>query len=173
MAAGRRHEAVNLVVLGGLAAVWYWSALNGRPLLPESVAPLPARVAFIVSYLVGTFLVTPDLDMGHVRVRARKHWGVLGVLWLPYGAVFRHRGLSHSWVIGPLTRLIYLLMLALALLELFRLAGSWLGYAFEFRLSARGDWLPLLGGSAAGYYVSQWLHLLLDGYPGKRRRRLR
>lgn len=173
MADGRRHEAVNLAVLGGLAGVWYWSALNGRPLLPDTVAPLPARVAFVASWLVGTFLVTPDLDLANQSVRAKKHWGVLGVLWLPYGAVFRHRGISHTWIVGPLTRLLYLLMLAFALLELTELLGTWLGFAFEVSANVRGDWLPLLGGSAAGYYCSQWLHLLLDGYPKKPPRRLR
>lgn len=170
MADGRRHEAVNLGVLGGIIAAWYWSALNGRPPLPDSIAPLPARAAFVIGWLAGTFLVTPDLDLANRSVRAKKHWGVLGILWLPYGAVFKHRGLSHSWIVGPLTRLAYLLMLVFALLELLQLLGSHLGLGLELRASAWGDWRPLLAGSAAGYFCSQWLHLLLDGYPRKTRR---
>lgn len=173
MADGRAHERINLLALGGLTAVWYVSQLQGRPLLPDSVAPLPARLAFVVSYLIGTFLVTPDLDLANRSVRAKKHWGLLGILWVPYGAIFRHRGLSHSWLIGPLTRLLYLLMLVLALSELSQVVAGWLGYRLEFRALLQGQWSWLLAGSAAGYYVSQWLHLLIDGFPSGRRRRLR
>lgn len=173
MADGRAHERINLLALGGLAAAWYLSQLQGRPLLPDSLAPLPARLAFIVSYLIGTFLVTPDLDLANRSVRAKQHWGLLGILWVPYGAVFRHRGLSHSWLLGPLTRLLYLLMLALALSELSQVLAGWLGYRLELRAVLAGQWGWLLAGSAAGYYVSQWLHLLVDSFPSRRRRRLR
>jgi len=173
MADGRSHERVNLVALGGLAATWYMLQLQGRPFLPESLAPLPARLAFLVSYLVGTFLITPDLDLANRSVRAKKHWGLLGILWVPYGAVFRHRGLSHSWLLGPLTRLIYLLMLLLALAELFQVAAGWLGYRLEVRAALDGQWGWLLAGSAVGYYLSQWLHLLVDSLPRRRRRRVR
>ncbi len=173
MADGRRHETVNLLALGGLGVAWFWSRSLGTQLVPDQLFPLPARAAFVVSYLVGTFLVTPDMDLANRSVRAKRHWGVLGILWVPYGAIFRHRGLSHSWFAGPLTRLLYLLVLALALIEFIRVLGGWLGFTFELRASVYGQWGWLLAGSAVGYYLSQWLHLLLDGFPARRRRRVR
>ncbi len=173
MADGRRHERVNLFALGALTVAWYLGQLQERPLLPEELAPLPARIAFTLSYLLGTFLVTPDLDLANRSVRAKKHWGLLGILWVPYGAIFRHRGLSHSWLVGPLTRLLYLVVLALALSELAQVTAGWLGYRLELRAALSGQWGWLLAGSAAGYYLSQWLHLLLDGMPARRRRRVR
>lgn len=173
MASGRRHETVNLLALGGLTVIWYWGRLGGEPLIAESIAPLPARVAFVVSYLLGTFLVTPDLDLANRSVRAKSNWGVFGVLWLPYGAVFKHRGLSHTWIAGPLTRLLYMLVLFLALTELTQVSAGWLGYDLSLRAGLQGEWGWLAGGGAAGYFLSQWLHLLLDGFPARSRRRLR
>ncbi len=173
MADGRRHETVNLLVLGGLTAAWFWSRSLGRQPLPDEWFPLPARLAFVVSYLLGTWLVTPDMDLANRSVRAKRNWGLLGILWVPYGAIFKHRGLSHSWWLGPLTRIAYLLVLALALLEFAKVLAGWLGYTFELRASLYGEWGWLLLGSVAGYYLSQWLHLLLDGFPGGGRRRVR
>ena len=173
MADGRRHETVNLLVLGGITAAWYWSRLNGQALLPDQYAPLPARVAFVISYLTGTLLVTPDLDLANRSVRAKSNWGIFGILWVPYGVLFRHRGLSHTWLAGPATRLLYLAVLALALLELAQVMAGWLGAGFEVRAGVYGQWGWLAAGSAVGYFLSQWLHLLLDGFPQRRRRRVR
>ncbi len=170
MASGRRHEAINLAVHGAAVAGWYWARANGHGEALDSVAPLPARVAFLFSYAVGTFLVTPDLDLAKRSVRAKSNWGVLGWLWYPYGAIFRHRGISHSWVVGPLTRLLYLIILALALSELVRVAGGALGFALMLRAELFGNWAWLLIGFAAGYFISQWLHLLADGLPGRKTR---
>ncbi|KIX84492.1 metal-binding protein [Thermus filiformis] len=157
MPSGRVHEAINLTTLGlmGLA----YLATGPRKDLAD-----PGVLAFTMSYLVGTFLITPDLDLAEKRVRAKGRWGVLGVLWWPYGAVFRHRGLSHTWVLGPLTRLVYL-ALVLYLLWLF------LGGVYAYLAGGRLPALLLLPGlpkevllqALLGYYLSQWLHLLADG----------
>ena len=169
MASGRRHEAVNLAVLGAVTAGWFWARANGHGPLLDAGAPLPARVSFLFSYAIGTFLVTPDLDLATRSVRAKSNWGVLGWLWYPYGALFRHRGISHSWIAGPLTRLLYLLVLALGLSELLSVTAGALGFEFRLRAELAGNWTWLLVGAAAGYFLSQWLHLLADGLPGKRR----
>lgn len=155
-----------------MAAGFLMLHMQGHGPLLDAVLPLPARVAAVASYLVGTFLVTPDLDLANRSVRAKSNWGVFGWMWLPYGAVFRHRGLSHSWIVGPLTRIMYLIILGLALMELVSIAGGALGVELRFRTQLAGNWLPLLYGTLVGYYVSQWLHLLVD-HTGPRARRRR
>ena len=170
MASGRTHETINLVALGGLAlgSAWLRSAGNGPAL--DAVLPPQGRVAFAVAYLVGTFLVTPDLDLAARSVQAKSNWGVFGLLWVPYGWLFKHRGLSHSWLVGPATRLAYLALLALALGWTARALAPAFGYDFtlEARLERHGRWLAL--GAVAGYYLSQWLHLLADGQIFKKSR---
>ncbi len=116
-------------------------------------------VGFTLGFFVGTFLLSPDLDLAEGHVSSKRAWGFLGFLWVPYGMMFSHRGLSHSWIVGPLTRLVYLGVIAGLVV------GLWWYLLPGLRLPPlpyRLTWLegvPLL----AGYYVSQWLHLIADG----------
>lgn len=160
MAAGSTHERFNLLALGlaslpALALGWVPGALEG---------------AFALGYLAGTYWLTPDLDLaaqGGSRALAR--WGALAWLWRPYARAFPHRGLSHSWVLGPLSRLAYLGLLALPLALV---PGA---------VPALRGWVPAEAGwwcaCAGGYVAAQWMHLLLDGaWPwaqARRRRRRR
>jgi len=159
---GTTHELVNLGLLGAAALAWH--ALGGDRGPYQDLAE-----GFAAGYLAGTFLITPDLDLAEhptSRPRAMRRWGPLAWIWLPYGALFRHRGLSHTWLAGPLSRLLYLYLVLQGLLYGVGLLG------------ARIDRLPGLVGrlqrwlsgpgalaAAAGYLVAQWLHLLLDGIP--------
>lgn len=164
MPSGRVHNLINLSVLGVLVAGTAYA--QAQRLWPDpgwTVTPAMA-VNFIWAYLVGTFLLSPDLDLSEGRVDSKRRWGVLGFLWVPYGRLFSHRGTSHTWVLGPLTRLAYLALIAAAVWGLARviMPGLGLGWPtlpqpFPYKVV-----LPMV----AGYYLSQWLHLLADGvYP--------
>lgn len=163
MPSGRAHESINLIAYAAAAVGYAYARQQGLTtefdlfLAPETLK------TFSLSYLLGTFLVTPDLDLAENRMQARNNWGLLGMLWIPYGALFSHRGLSHSWLIGPLTRLVYLALLALALSWAAAQVGPYFGYGFSFRAELGENWLELAVGALAGYYLSQWLHLIADG----------
>ena len=152
---GWQHTAVNMAVLVPL------SALGVVEKQTEAV------LAFGVGYLFGTLLVTPDLDL-HFN-DARRRWGGLRFIWGPYVALSKHRGMSHSYVLGPVIRLLYLavFVVPLAFLAL-RVVGP-----VHVTVPV---WVFLL--VVAGYFVSQWLHLLCDRMlpdiglgPVRRRRR--
>ncbi|GAB5603713.1 metal-binding protein [Thermus sp. FJN-A] len=152
MPSGRVHEAINLTVLGGGALAYL--AYGGEPEEPRALA-------FALAYLGGTFLLSPDLDLAERGVRAQRRWGLLGLLWLPYGWLFRHRGLSHTWILGPLTRLGYLVGLVLLASFLVQGLAAFLGMELALRPPA---WpREALGWGLLGYYLSQWLHLVADG----------
>lgn len=152
MPSGRVHEAINLTALAGGAVVYL--AYGGSPEEPRALA-------FVLAYLAGTFLLSPDLDLAERGVRPQRRWGILGFLWRPYGWMFRHRGLSHTWFLGPLTRLGYLMALGGFLAFLVHGVGRSLGAEVAL-VSPR--WPPAVWGFALlGYYLSQWLHLVADG----------
>jgi uncharacterized metal-binding protein len=141
---GRTHERTNLL-LGACG----FSLLAWQKALPPELL-----FAGAAGFMVGTFLVTPDMDQaGKGGSRALKRWGPLALLWLPYGLVFRHRGLSHLWPLGALTRLFYLALLASPLL------GPRLGW-----LSS-----PPALAFFAGFLLADLLHTLLDGMGDLRR----
>jgi uncharacterized metal-binding protein len=160
---GRTHEAINLTFYAGLAAGYAYARTQG---LTDEVAQIltpQVITTFSASYLVGTFLVTPDLDLAEQGVRAKNNWGLLGMLWIPYGAMFSHRGLSHSWLLGPLTRILYIAVVALTLAYVAAAMAPFFGYTLSIRTQLVENWRELALGALIGYYVSQWLHLIADG----------
>ena len=172
MASGKQHERINLIGFGVIAIgyVSYWLLYWIVPMLGRSVFCAFGSVSraaygfgFAISYLVGAFLVTPDLDLAEQRVRAKHHLGVLGYLWVPYGKMFAHRGLSHTWFVGPFTRLVYIALLTGLALVALALAVLPFGYRVRVVTDLSYPWGELVLAVLAGYYLSQWLHLMADG----------
>lgn len=163
MPSGRAHESINLLAYGAAAVAYAYARQQGLTSEFDTLLAPETLKTFTLSYLVGTFLITPDMDLAENRMQARNNWGLLGTLWIPYGAMFSHRGLSHSWIIGPLTRLVYLMLMALALWWGFAQVGPYFGYTFSFKAELNQNWQELAIGALAGYYLSQWLHLIADG----------
>lgn len=163
MPSGRTHETVNLLFFGGLAAGYAYARAQGLTGEVGDLRLSPTVTLFSASYLVGTFLVTPDLDLAENSVRSKSNWGLLGLLWVPYGALFSHRGLSHTWFLGPLTRLLYMVVVALALSWVVTVLAPYFGYTFSLQARLAENWQELALGALAGYYLSQWLHLVADG----------
>ncbi|MBZ9749389.1 metal-binding protein [Deinococcus sp. HMF7604] len=151
---GRVHNLINIAAYSVLAA----ATLVASRL--EAVVVTPAQgLWFTLAYAAGTFLLSPDLDLAEGRVDSKRHWGVLGVLWVPYGMLFSHRGWSHTWLVGPLTRLLYVALIVALVLGLLTylvpgLTLPTLPEPLSWKVAA-----PLL----VGYYLSQWLHLMADG----------
>ena len=155
MPSGDVHTLVNLSVLGLGVAVT--SAIHG--------IHQPGILPFAAGYLIGTLLITPDLDLaGQVRVQAQRQWGVWGIIWWPLGRFLKHRGVTHTFIRGPTLLLGYLVLIALGL-----------GWAAQMLLSAFGlppRWAagtltqlpPSVLISLPGYLAAYWLHVYLDGY---------
>ena len=145
MPSGKTHTAVELFLWPGLTAGYY-------ALLQPSWEEL---ALFSGAYLFSSLLLSPDLDL-HKNL-ARRRWGPLGFIWTPYSKFFKHRGISHSLVLGPLTRLVYLGLVFGAVL----LGLSYAGFALpqEFPVQVGQQTLLALG---AGLYLPNVLHVLLD-----------
>ncbi len=97
MALGRTHDLINLVALPGF--LYY---------LPKEL-----YLPFGAGYLVGTFLLSPDVDLPNSKPTRR--WSFLRCVWYPYQSLSQHRGISHVPVIGSLLRLLYLILLIIFL----------------------------------------------------------
>ncbi|CAM4029788.1 metal-binding protein [Deinococcus frigens] len=154
MPSGRVHNLINIAAYSILSAAAL--ALSRQDLL--TITPVQA-LNFTVAYAAGTFLLSPDLDLAEGRVDSKRHWGLLGVAWVPYGRLFRHRGLSHSWVLGPLTRLAYLALLVTLIVGVLRYAAP----ALTLPTIPQPISLKFIVPVVLGYYLSQWLHLIADG----------
>lgn len=176
MADGRTHETMNIVALGALAIGYQYASAKGLTAPIDPYLTDENRLIFLASYLLGTYLITPDLDLAYQSVRAKSNWGVLGLLWRPYGIIFSHRGISHTWLAGPFTRLAYLAALIYGFAILIHAFAPRVGIGIEISLTPGPELYHAAVPAVAGYYLSQWAHLLVDGMiftKGRRRRRKR
>nr|WP_221284383.1 metal-binding protein [Deinococcus humi] len=151
---GRVHNLINIAAYSVLAAATL--ILSRQDLL--TITPVQA-LNFTLAYAAGTFLLSPDLDLADGRVDSKRHWGLLGFVWVPYGKLFRHRGLSHSWVLGPLTRLAYLALLITLVVGVLRYVVPGMTLPTIPQPISLKFIVPLV----LGYFLSQWLHLIADG----------
>lgn len=130
---------------------------------------MEGAVAYLGAGLLSTLFLSPDLDLPDSR--SSKRWGPLNwTLWALYRAFHAHRGASHSYLYGPLSRLLFL---ALPFLLGLTLVGAFLPTppveVVKGLLKALKD-LPsgVLWGAALGYLVGQWAHLVQDRIPPHR-----
>jgi len=152
VATGRCHDSATLALtlpLGLLVGLWQGPRLG---------------VTAAAAFLLGGLWLSPDLD---TCSRPSRRWGPLALLWWPYRHVVRHRGwLSHTPLLGTLTRLLYLGALALMTLTI----GHWAGgpHPSVMLSGLQQLWLderPLLITAVVAIEASAWLHLIQDGDP--------
>ena len=143
---GKNHNKINITVLIVLLSGFF--ALFKRydvDLFAEYIN-FQSVLIFSIFYLFGTFFLSPDLD---IQSAPYKRWGPFKFLWWPYKVLFKHRGLSHHPVFGPLT---IISNFSLIFVPLMVLAG------FEFELVPVELIVPFM----IGILTSIELHILAD-----------
>ena len=154
MPSGRTHLTIEAGILSACAAA-------GIVLVRKGSLPIESLLAFLGGYTFSMVFLTPDLDL--VRSRPTRQWGRLSILWWPYAKLFRHRGVSHHIVWGPLTRIAYLTLLATGAAVGI---GAVLGRPLSFGRSHTNAWAIL-----AGVYVPNIVHTVTDAVATPHRRR--
>jgi len=161
MPSGRIHLRIEASLLVGLGAVAGWLAYLG-------IVAVATSASFAASYAFSMVFLSPDLDLRRSRAFAR--WGILRWLWIPYAVIFRHRQVSHHPIIGPLTRILYLvLVLALVALAVWAATGR--------RVPLGMPQTEIAAAVVVGLYVPNLVHIAADridsGWKrGRARRRL-
>lgn len=143
---GRSHERLTTVFL----------ALTAPAVAYVAPQPLEAVVGYLAGGFVGMLFLSPDIDLEESRPSRR--WGPLSVIWAPYRMTHPHRGASHSWVYGPISRLAYLALIAAPVLALLGIPPLEVAQQIPSHLDKL--WPGLVG-----YLVSQWAHLVQDRVP--------
>ncbi|MCR4404176.1 MAG: metal-binding protein [Candidatus Acetothermia bacterium] len=147
MPSGGRHLRLEILLLPLFLAGLYFMGLDWRPLL-----------CFSAAYLFSSLWLSPDLDLRSND--ARRRWGALGFIWVPYTKVFKHRGLSHNLLLGPLTRVGYLFLVGFLVLQ----ALNYLGVRADFHLRISSEILAMIG---IGLYLPNVLHILYDHFDSR------
>lgn len=115
-------------------------------------------LTFTLAFVYGTLFMSPDMDLAN-QVKLYSLKGILTLPFRSYALAFRHRGLSHSWLLGTLTRVLWLMIfITLLLYGIYSIYPS--SHAlYAFFHSYQGE----LTYAFAGLMIADWGHLLLDG----------
>ncbi len=106
---------------------------------------------FLLFYFIGTVYLTPDMD---TKSEAQKR---CGLFCFPYRKFFRHRGISHNWIFGIVTRIIYVLMvLCIPILIIYGREGI---YSFIDALILYKNEMVI---ASSGMFLSNLFHIILD-----------
>ena len=151
MASHKGHELFNVFALGPLILF----------------IPQDYRIPFGIGYVVGTFFLSPDLDLHFSKPSQR--WKFLKFLWLPFWIFSRHRGVTHVPFLGTLVKLFYLTFILFFLYFIVLGIFSLLGFIpkevlsldpfkllSEFLRSEKGFFFVL------GLIVADLMHIILD-----------
>ena len=141
------HIIFNFVVLFIIYIVIY----------DENILTLSQLIIFSLSYLIGTTLITPDLD---IKSKCSK-W--LGILSLPYRKILKHRGISHHWLFGILTRIVYFSLILMIFISSFLLLTEYNVFIFlniTFQLFVEYKIETFL--FFIGLFLSNLMHVFLD-----------
>ena len=157
MPSGKTHLRIEAVILV------LWSGLSVYLVLREWITTSQALL-FLGSYLFSMMLMSPDLDLS--KSDAFYRWGVLRWIWLPYVWIFRHRQMSHHPLLGPLSRIVYIGILVLAVTFIYLVSTGNPGP--RLRLSMEAVVLVCLG-----LYLPNLEHILADQVSTSRRRKRR
>ena len=114
-------------------------------------------LVFTSSFAYSTLFMNPDMDLAN-RVRLFSLRGLLTLPFRLYALLFRHRGISHSFFFGSLTRIVWLMGWALLIFYLFRETSPSIDSFFSSYKKDRLFFCYL----ATGVCLADWCHLLLD-----------
>ncbi len=122
-------------------------------LLRYPILTLVQAGAFVVGYFAGTVFLSPDID---TKSEASKR---CGLLCYPYRKLSKHRGLSHHWFWGSITRVTYLFIIISLVIIILRVWSSEsMGVVLQYIMIYKLEIALIF----VGLFVSNLFHILLD-----------
>lgn len=150
MANGKAHDRFNLLALVIILIASFAIKIE-----------LSFTLSFILGFLFSTYVFGPDSDLG-----PKKRIGLFGTFLYPYRLFFKHRGLSHHFLIGTLSRVIYLgIILGLGVWMIKQMGGLEKLISMQKMILSRYDqsWpIKLSAAFLLGQFCSDLSHLFLD-----------
>ena len=101
VASGRTHTIVNVSAIGvAVPLLYYYCEFCLDDVLVGAGCAL-----------FGTIFLSPDLDLK--QSKSSQAWGWFSWIWYVYNRCFSHRKLSHFFILGTVSRVIYLFLAAI------------------------------------------------------------
>lgn len=114
-------------------------------------------LTFAIGFIIGTEFITPDLD-GESTPTQR-----CGFVWIPYRILRKHRGISHSYILGFIERIVYLFLLISILILLIKSEA----YISTLQYIITPAIMAILIVVLVGIAIANGLHIALDRITSK------
>lgn len=119
---------------------------------------------FSSAFIYGTLYMNPDLDLAH-SIKLFSFRGVLTMPFRGYSKIFKHRGISHSIILGTLTRVGYLVGLAFFISYFLLQIPYFHQEAYLFYQSNKTLFIT----GFLGLFLADFFHILVDVLTPKRK----
>lgn len=145
MPSGKTHTKINFFALPVLlVGLLFWGITNTS-----------FYVLFGLGYAIGTYFITPDMD---IKSDSYRKWGIFRFLWYPYMRIMPHRSfLSHTIVLGDIIRIMYLAIIispVLYVVNIFIMNGNLLDYVTKHQSILFSLFVGIVGAST--------MHIIAD-----------
>jgi uncharacterized metal-binding protein len=117
----------------------------------------PLLATFAISFSYSTLFMSPDMDLAS-QIKLFSLRGVLSIPFRSYALFFRHRGMSHSILLGTMTRLLWLFGFVNIILYLVLQIVPNTKSVFDYVMLYQEYFLW----GIAGVFIADLSHLLLD-----------
>lgn len=125
-------------------------------------------LTFAGTFVYSTLFMSPDMDLAY-QIRLFSLRGFFSLPFRSYAQFFSHRGLSHNFVLGSATRILWLAAWGCLIFVLIYEALPTQASLLKFY--KRHQFYILYG--LAGICLADWCHLLLDRKELKKKKRRR
>ena len=102
----RTHTAFNLFLVLPISLTALYCSMH-----PKNAQ----LVSFMAMFIYTTLFMSPDMDLSY-KIKWYSLRGLLSLPFRSYARVFKHRGISHSLLLGSLTRVVWLSLVIILLL---------------------------------------------------------
>lgn len=125
-------------------------------------------LTFAGTFVYSTLFMSPDMDLAY-QIRLYSLRGFFSLPFRSYAQFFSHRGLSHNFVLGSVTRIIWLAAWGcLAFVVIYKALPT---QSSLLKFYKRHEFYILY--ALAGICLADWCHLLLDRKELKKKTRRR
>lgn len=94
---GKNHTKINITLLFAILLSLHTTFM--KTYIPPEYLEFDTITIFSFAFIFGTYYLSPDLD---IQSEPFKRWGILKFIWQPYQKIFKHRGILHNPILGPI-----------------------------------------------------------------------
>ena len=142
------HRKINYIMLFLFLFLYFYYGLKQD--YKQIVVNIRTIFVFLVSYVLGTELFSPDLDTNSIPSKK------LGFIYRPMRWLYPHRGKLHNIFLGWIIQIVYLVVILVIIFIIADKVGHnlyWIASYVEFK-----DIAAFL----AGLFLSDAIHILAD-----------